>query len=65
MKEGNLGIFVLILASFDDLEFNFIGTLFCVCMSTVAFNNVSRIFLDFRISNKICLCMLSILFHNL
>jgi hypothetical protein len=35
---------------FNDLELNFIDILFH--MSTIAFNNVSRIFLDFRISNK-------------
>jgi hypothetical protein len=46
---------VLISASFDDLELNFIDILFSVCMSSTAFNNVSGIFLDFRISNKICL----------
>jgi hypothetical protein len=43
----------LISASLDDLELNFIDILFCVHMSTIAFNNVCGIFLDFRISNKI------------
>ena len=28
-------------------------------MSTTAFNNVSGIFLEFKISNKTCLCILS------
>jgi hypothetical protein len=38
---------LLISASFEDLELNFIDILFCVCMSTIALNNVSGIFLDF------------------
>ena len=33
--------------------------LFCVLMSTVAFNKESGTFLDFIISNKICLYILS------
>jgi hypothetical protein len=36
-------------ARFGGLELNFIDILFCVCMPTIAFNNVSGIFLDFRI----------------
>jgi hypothetical protein len=46
---------LIILASFDNLELNFIDSLFCMFMSTVAFNNASGIFLDFRIWNKISL----------
>jgi hypothetical protein len=46
---------LLISDSVNDLELNFIDILFCVCMSTIAFNNLPRIFLDFRISYKICL----------
>jgi hypothetical protein len=33
-------------------------------MFTIAFNNVSGIFLDFIISNKICLCTLSNVFSR-
>jgi hypothetical protein len=49
---------LLISVSFDNLELNFIDILFCMCVSIVAFNNVSEILLDFRISNKICVCTL-------
>jgi hypothetical protein len=50
---------LLILVSFDSLELNFINILFYVYVSTVAFNNVSGIFIDFKISNKIHRCVLS------
>jgi len=53
---------LLILASFDSLELCFINILLCVCVSTVAFNNVSGIFIDFKISNKICLCAIKCFF---
>jgi hypothetical protein len=39
---------LFISASFDDLELNCTDILFCVCMSTIAFD-VSGIFLVFRI----------------
>ena len=44
---------LLISASLRCLEFHFI-ILFCVCMSNAAFNKVYGIFLDFKISYKIC-----------
>jgi len=53
---------LLILASFDRLELYFINILFCVYVSTVAFNNVSGIFIEFKISNKICLCAIKCFF---
>ena len=40
---------LLISTSFDSLELHFINILFFVCMSTIAVNNVSGIFLDFKI----------------
>jgi len=49
---------LLISASLVSLELNVINTLFCVHMSTIAFNNESGAVLDFRISNKICLYVL-------
>jgi len=40
---------LLISACFDSLELNFINIVFCVYMSTTAFNNVSGIFTYFKI----------------
>jgi len=48
---------LLIPASFDSLESDFINILFCVYTPTIAYNNVSGIIidtLDFKISIKIC-----------
>jgi hypothetical protein len=41
---------LLISASFDSLKLNFTNIFFCLYMSTIAFSNVSGIFLDFKIS---------------
>jgi len=53
---------LLIPATIDSLELNAIDILFCMYMCYVAFNNVSGIFLDFKMSNKSCLCILSRVF---
>jgi hypothetical protein len=50
---------LLISASFDGLELHFINILFRVNVSNMTFNNASGIFLDFKISNKVCLRILS------
>ena len=55
---------LLIPVSIDSLELNVINMLFCVYISSFAFNNVSGIFLDFKMSNKICLCTLSKVCYN-
>jgi hypothetical protein len=44
---------LLISASFDSMELNFINILFYVFISSIAFINVSRIFLDFKISQSV------------
>jgi len=56
---------LLISASFESLVLNFISVLFCVFMSTIAFNNVSGIFIDFKISNKVSFWILSNAFSKL
>jgi hypothetical protein len=55
----------LISARCDSLELNFIDILCCMCMYTIAFNNVFGIFLDFRISLKSVFIHYQTLFHNL
>jgi hypothetical protein len=47
------------------LVLNFMSVLFCVFMSTVAFHNVSGIFLDFKISSEISFYILSNAFSKL
>ena len=49
---------LLISTSLGSLEVSFISILFCVYMSADELNNVPGIFLDFKISYKICLCVL-------
>jgi len=56
---------LLISASFESLVLNFINVLFCVFMSTIAFNNVSGIFIDFKIPDEISFCILSNAFSKL
>jgi len=48
----------LISISPHSLELHFINILFCVYMSTTAFNNICAIFIDFKIPSKISLCTL-------
>jgi hypothetical protein len=45
-------------ACLGSLEVSFINILFCVYMSSLAFNNIPGIFPDFKILYKICLCVL-------
>jgi len=59
-ERGQPGLTHLVIsASLDSLELNFINILFCVYVPSIAFNDTSGIFIDFRISNNICLCICS------